>query len=107
MPSVGAGSRRLAQRTRAEGFSSLADLEAHYTGGETPMSPVNYVWYQYRWLDLAARMLEREGDGVVTRVWDHLRDRAEGGPAVSGPSLARDLSRAVSPVLGRAVERWR
>src|SRR5436190_2958074 len=32
------------------------DTTAHYTGGDQPMSPLNYVWYQYRWQRLAARM---------------------------------------------------
>ena len=33
---VGARSRRLADRIRAEGYSTLEELEAHYTGGYRP-----------------------------------------------------------------------
>src|SRR4029077_7634671 len=38
LPTVGARSRRLAARMRAEGYSTLEDLEAHYTGGDDLMS---------------------------------------------------------------------
>jgi hypothetical protein len=34
LPSVAARSRRLAARWRAEGYSTLEELEAHYTGGD-------------------------------------------------------------------------
>ena len=54
LSTVGAQSPRLGARMRAEGYSTLEDLEAHYTGGDDPMSPLNYVWYQYRWQRLAA-----------------------------------------------------
>jgi hypothetical protein len=47
LPTVGASSRKLAARMRAEGYSTLEELEAHYTGGDDPMSPLNYVWFQY------------------------------------------------------------
>ena len=56
LPTVGSAESRLAARMRAEGYSTLEELEAHYTGGDQPMSPLNYVWYQYRWQRLAARM---------------------------------------------------
>jgi hypothetical protein len=39
LPTVGAGSRRLGARMRAEGYSTLEELEAHYTGGDEPISP--------------------------------------------------------------------
>jgi hypothetical protein len=54
LPTVGAGSRKLAARMRGEGYySTLEELQAHYTGGDDSMDPLNYVWYQYRWLRLA------------------------------------------------------
>lgn len=43
LPTVGARSRKLAARMRADGYSTLEELEAHYTGGDDPMSPLNYV----------------------------------------------------------------
>jgi hypothetical protein len=47
---------------RAESYSTLDELGAHYTGGDDPMSPLNYVWYQYRWQRLAARMFDADGE---------------------------------------------
>ncbi|MDA8310688.1 MAG: hypothetical protein M0Z46_08745 [Actinomycetota bacterium] len=108
LPTVGAGSRRLAARMRAEGCSTLDELEAHYAGGEHPMSPLNYVWYQYRWLRLAARTFEADGEGVLVRFWEcfHAIDHASSGQ-VTAASLAPLLSAEVSRTLGRAVRRWR
>ena len=105
---VGAGSRRLAARMRAEGYSTLEELEAHYTGGEHPMSPLNYVWYQYRWQRLAARMFEADGEDGLVRFWDcfHATDRLGSGE-VTAASLAPLLGREVSATLGRAVRDWR
>ena len=48
LPTVGAGSKKLAARMRAEEYSTLEVFEEHYTGGDAPMSPFNYVWFQYR-----------------------------------------------------------
>jgi len=108
LPTVGAGSRRLAARMRAEGYSTLEDLEAHYTGGEDPMSPLNYAWYQYRWQRLAAKMFEADGEAGLVRFWDcfHARDRA-GASQASAASLAPLLGGEVSQILGRAVREWR
>jgi hypothetical protein len=105
---VGAGSRKLAARMRAEGYSTLEDLEAHYTGGDDPMSPLNYVWYQYRWQRLAAKMFEADGEGGLVRFWDcfHATDRVSSGE-VTAASLAPLLSAEVSQTLGRAVKAWR
>jgi len=51
---------------RAEGYSTLEELQAHYTGGDDSMNPLNYVWYQYRWHRLAAKTYEADGeDGLV------------------------------------------
>lgn len=108
LPTVGARSRRLGARMRAEGYSTLEELEAHYTGGDRPMSPLNYVWYQYRWLRLAARMFDAEGEGGLVRLWDRFRgaDRIDAGE-VTAASLAPLLQAEVSETLGRAVQRWR
>jgi hypothetical protein len=108
LPAVGAGSRRLAARMRAEGYSSLEQLEAHYTGGDDPMSPLNYVWFQYRWLRLAARMFAADGEDALVRFWDcfHARDRVDSGE-VTAVSLAPLLGAEVSHTLGRAVRDWR
>ena len=61
---------RLAARWRAEGYTTLEELEAHYTGGDQPMTALNYVWYQYRWQRLAAKMFDADGEGVLIRLWD-------------------------------------
>jgi hypothetical protein len=106
--SVGAGSRRLAARWRAEGYSTLEDLETHYTGGDQPMSPLNYVWYQYRWQRLAAKMFDADGEEGLVRFWDcfHAVDPLSPGE-VSTSSLARLLRTEVSQTLGRAIQNWR
>ncbi len=108
LPTVGAQSRRLGARMRAEGYSTLEELETHYTGGDRPMSPLNYVWYQYRWLRLAAAMFDADGEGGLVRLWDRFRraDRLDVGE-VTAASLAPMLRAEVSETLGRAVQRWR
>jgi hypothetical protein len=92
---------------RAEGYTTLDDLEAHYPGGDDPMTPLNYVWFQYRWLRLAAKMFEVDGEGALVRFWDcfHATDRVKTGNATA-PSLA-PLLHEISPTLGRAVQAWR
>jgi hypothetical protein len=74
---VGESSPGLDARVRTKGYTSLEDLEAHYTGGESPMSPLNCVWYQYRWQRLVAHVFEAEGEDVLTRLWNcfHAVDR--------------------------------
>jgi hypothetical protein len=105
---VGAGSRRLAARWRAQGDSTLDELEAHYAGGEQPMSALNYVWYQYRWQRLAARMFEADGESGLVRFWNYFRadDPPAPGP-VTTASLGRLLRTNVSETLGRAIQNWR
>ena len=108
LPTVGAQSRRLGARIRSEGYSTLEELEAHYTGGNHPMSPLNYVWYQYRWIRLVARMFDADGEEALVRFWDcfHATDRLGSGE-VTAASLARLLETEVSHILGRAIRRWR
>jgi hypothetical protein len=108
LPTVGAGSRKLAARMRAEGYSTLEELQAHYTGGDDSMNPLNYVWYQYRWLRLAAKMFEVDGEDGLVRFWDcfHSTDRVDASEATAA-SLAPLLTAEVSPTLGRAVRDWR
>jgi hypothetical protein len=108
LPTVGAGSRRLAARMRAEGYSTLDELQAHYAGSDEPMSPLNYVWFQYRWQRLAARMFETDGEAGLVRFWDHFHaaDRVGSGEATAA-ALAPLLKAEVSQVLGRAVRQWR
>jgi hypothetical protein len=108
LPTVGAGSRKLAARMRAEGYSTLDELQAHYTGGDQPMSPLNYVWFQYRWHRLAAKVFDADGEDGLVRFWDcfHATDRVYAGePTVA--SLASLLGSQVSQTLGRAVREWR
>jgi hypothetical protein len=108
LPTVGAGSRKLAARMRAEGYSTLEELQAHYTGGDDSMDPLNYVWYQHRWLRLAAKMFEVDGEEGLVRFWDcfHSTDRPNAGE-VTAASLAPLLTAEVSPTLGRAIRDWR
>ena len=108
LPTVGAGSRRLAVRMRAEGYSTLDELQAHYAGGEQPMNPLNYVWYQHRWLRLAAKMFDTDGEGVLARFWEcfHRADRINFGK-VTAAALAPLLTAEVSETLGQAARRWR
>ena len=108
LSSVGAQSRRLAARMRAEGYSTLAELETHYTDGENPMDPLNYVWYQYRWQRLAAKVFEAEGEHSLVRFWDCFRATDRLGSAnATAARLAPLLSAEVSPTLGRAIQRWK
>lgn len=108
LSTVGAGSRKLAARMRAEGYSTLEELEAHYTGGDDPMSPLNYVWFQYRWQRLAAKVFEVDGEDGLVRLWDcfHATDRANANETTAA-SLAPLLATEVSQTLGRAVRDWR
>jgi hypothetical protein len=108
LATVGAGSRELAARMRAEGYSTLDELQVHYTGSEDSMSPLNYVWFQYRLLRLAAKLFEVDGEDGLVRFWDcfHSTDRVDVGLA-SAASLAPLLATEVSPTLGRAVRDWR
>jgi len=108
LSSVGAGSRRLAAQWHAEGYTTLEELEAHYTGGDQPMSALNYVWYQYRWQRLAARMFEADGEDGLIRFWDCFHTAGFPSPdQVTTSSLARLLRTDVSQTLGRAIQSWR
>jgi hypothetical protein len=108
LPTVGAGSRKLAARMRAEGYSTLEELQAHYTGSRDSMNPLNYVWYQHRWLRLAAKMFEVDGEDGLVRFWDCFPsiNRVAASEATAA-SLAPLLTTEVSPTLGRAVRDWR
>jgi hypothetical protein len=108
LSTVGAQSTRLGARMRVEGYSTLEELEAHYTGGDRPMSPLNYVWYQYRWQRLAATMFDADGEDGLVRFWDcfHATDRFSSGE-VTAASLAPLLRREVSETLGQAIQDWR
>ena len=108
LSTVGAQSRRLRARMRADGYSTLEELEAHYTGGDDPMNPLNYVWYQYRWQRLAAKVFDADGEGGLVRFWDtfHANDRLSSGQ-VTAATLAPLLMTEVSETLGRAVQGWR
>jgi hypothetical protein len=108
LPTVGAGSRKLAARMRAEGYTTLEELQAHYTGSDDSMNPLNYVWYQYRWLRLVAKMFEVDGEDGLVRFWDcfHSADRVNASVATAA-SLAPLLTTEVSRTLGRAVRDWR
>jgi hypothetical protein len=99
---VGATSPALDDYVRATGYTTLEDLELHYTGGDEPMSPLNYVWYQYRWQRLAAAMFNADGEGALIRFWDAFRSRAD-----EATSLTEFLSAQVSETLGAAIREWR
>ncbi len=108
LPTVGAGSRRLAASMRATGYSTLDEVEAHYPGSDESMSPSNYGWYQYRWMRLAARVFGADGEDGLVRLWAcfHARDRGN-EREVTAASLAPLLTAEVSRTLGRAVRDWR
>lgn len=107
LPSAGAASRVLARRMRSGAYSTLEDLEAHYTGGNDSMDPLNYVWYQFRWQRLVARMFDIDGEAVLIRFWEcfHAKDRVNGGVKTAA-SLAPLLTSEVSATLGRAIKEW-
>ena len=104
---VGSMSSSLDTRMRAEGYTTLEELEAHYTGGDEPMSALNYVWYQYRWQRLAATMFEVDGEEGLVHFWDyfHSNDRFKSGE-ITATSLAPILRTEVSETLGRAIQEW-
>jgi hypothetical protein len=108
LSTVGAGSRKLAARMRAEGYSTLDELQAHYAGFDDPISPSNYVWFQYRWQRLAAKMFDADGEAGLVRFWDcfHATDPL-GTDEATAASLAPFLRREIGQTLGRAVQDWR
>ena len=108
LPVVGAGSRALADRMRGEGYSTLEDLEAHYPGGDEPMDGLNYVWFQYRWMRLAADLFEADGEQGLRLFWNcfHARDRELAGDTTA-KSLAPLLGADISPSLGHEIHEWR
>ena len=104
---VGARSEGLDARMSGEGFTTLEELEAHYTGGVDPMSPRNYVWYQYRWQRLAAAMYDADGEGGLARFWEYFRAHTQrAGDSVTPLALTTLLSLHVSETLGHVVQRW-
>jgi hypothetical protein len=104
---VGAQSSRLDARMRAEGYTTLEELEAHYTGGDDPMNAINYVWYQYRWQRLAARMFEVDGEDVLVRFWEYFQATYRSNiNAATTASLAHQLGNEVSETLGGAIRDW-
>lgn len=108
LSTVGAGSQKLAARMRANGYSALEELEAHYTGGDDPMDPLNYVWFQYRWQRLAAKTFDTDGEDGLVRLWEcfHATDRVNSTDPTAA-SLAPLLTTEVSPTLGQAIQDWR
>jgi hypothetical protein len=108
LPRVGAASRMLATRMRTEGYSTLEELEDHYTGGDEPMSALNYVWYQYRWMRLAAKVFAVDGEAGLIRFWDYFHETDQ-SPAVqaTAASLAPVLTTKISRTLGHAIRDWR
>lgn len=108
LSTVGAGSRKLATRMRAKGYSSLEELQTHYTGGDNSMDPLNYVWYQHRWQRLVAEVFEVDGQDGLVRFWHcfHAADHSKTSET-SPAALARLLSTEVSATLGRAIRNWR
>jgi hypothetical protein len=108
LSTVGAQSSRLDERIRAEGYSTLEELETHYTGGDQPMDPLNYVWYQHRWQRIAATMFNVDGEEVLTRFWDcfHAAPRRDDA-AITTTSLVSLVRTEVSETLAQAVEEWR
>jgi hypothetical protein len=104
---VGAQSEGLDARMSHDGFTSLEELEAHYTGGEDPMDARNYVWYQYRWQRLAAAMFDADGENGLVRFWEYFREgNQRDGDVVTSSSWGTLLASHVSKTLGQAVLEW-
>jgi hypothetical protein len=104
---VGAGSKRLAVRMRAKGYTTLEDLERHYSGGNNPMDPHNYLWYQYRWQRIAAAMFDAEGETSLIRFWTYFRGSYRiPADEMTAAALVPLLTTEVSEVLGKAIEQW-
>jgi hypothetical protein len=108
LPTVGAASRKLAARMRAEGYSTLEELQSHFAGSDDPISHLNYVWFQYRWQRLAAKTFEADGEDGLVRFWDcfHATDRLDPTQTTTA-SLVPLLRTGVSKTLGQAVQDWR
>jgi hypothetical protein len=108
LSSVGAESTQLTARMRTEGFTTLEDLEANYTGGDNPMNSLNYIWYQYRWQRIAAAMFKEDGEDGLVRFWNYFRTspRLQHGEMTTS-SLASLLRTEVSEILGSAIQEWR
>jgi hypothetical protein len=107
LATVGAESRDLAARMRAQGYSTLDEFEEHYTGGDRPMGPLNYVWFQYRFQRLAAEIFQTDGEQSLRRFWScfHSHDR-ESADLTTAAALVPMLTSAVSQTLGRAIHNW-
>ena len=107
LSTIGAQSQYLDNRLRATGYTTLEELEAHYTGGENPMDPLNYVWYQHRWQRLAAAMFDSDGEAGLVRFWNcfHSVDRSHVAE-VTAASLAPLLASEVSETLAQSVRDW-
>ena len=94
-------------RMRADGCSTLAEFEIHYSGGYSPMSPLNYVWYQYRIQRLVAAAFDVEGEDVLVRFWNYFRSgKYQSFGDANASSIVPILCREVSEVLGRGVQAW-
>lgn len=107
LSTVGTQSPNLDARMRAAGYTTLEELEVHYTGGGDPMSPLNYVWYQYRWQRIAAAMFDAGGEEVLVRFWEcfHAMDRHR-SDGFTAASLIPILNAEVSETLGWAIQNW-
>jgi hypothetical protein len=108
LATVGAESGELGARMRAEGYSTLDELQAHYPGSDDPMSRLNYVWFQYRFQRLAAEVFEGDGEDGLVRFWHcfHATERLDSKEATAA-SLAPHLRTEISPILGAAAQDWR
>ncbi|MGC9155708.1 MAG: hypothetical protein ACP5HZ_08675 [Ferrimicrobium sp.] len=108
LPTVGVEDELFTMQIRAEGSHTLEDFESHYAGSSQQMSSRNYVWYQYRFLRLAAKIFAVDGEGGLVRFWECFRGRVGRSLNESTiPSIARLLTTEVSETLGDAVENWR
>jgi hypothetical protein len=69
---------------------------------------LNYVWFQYRWQRLAAKVSAADGEDALVRLWEcfHATGRVNDS-VVAASSLAPLLRTEVSRTLGRAVRDWR
>jgi hypothetical protein len=100
---VGAADDNLSETVRRDGISTLDEFESHYSGSSEEMSTANYLWFQYRFQGIAARVLETDGSDALQRLWHYFSTHSH-EPSEAAP-LAPRLG-GVSTALSDAIANW-